>query len=491
MSAGQEIEMTLGNGAYISQSPQVSDQVYKNWFPNYPETQGISDAQAFPTPGLTEILETGSAQINRGAHVMAGKPFFVNGTTLFRVDLTIDQFGAEFFSAVNLGNIIGSNRVSMDDNGTQLVIVVPGTATAYVFTDSGGLVQITDPDFIPSPQASIVNQVKFVSGFFVFAADNAVIFHSQVNDGLNYNALDFFIYENARNDVVGIHEYKEQLYVFSTVSSAGYSATNISQLGSAFTAITGYTFSKGLASKFTIFDFDGSFVMIGRGVNESPKIYLFTGNDFTAISHTSIEFFLQQYSDTEIENSFGFNYTFRGAIFAIWSLPRNTFVFDSKASSLGGKKIWHDRESENLFDKVRWRVNSLVTAYSRLMVGDSEGGLIGFIDEDSDKDYDQKIIRTISLATISNNSKTVYHGYIEVELESGTSTTDEELMLGMNYSSDTRNDVPTRYRGCGFKGEYNRKVRWYNLGQTNRLRVYTFTTSDRLTLWKVLVVLDG
>lgn len=490
MSVSKEVELTLGNGVYISQSPQVSSQFYKNYFPNYPETNGLSIVQAFPTPGLTEILETGAAEVNRGAKVLDKIPYFVNGSTLWRIDRDVDLSNVETFTEVNLGNIAGSGRVSMDENGKQLVIVVPGTDIAYVFTTTGGLVQITDPAFIPST-ATVVNQVRFVSGFFVFAADNAVVFHSQVNDGLSYNALDFFIYENARNDVIGIHEYKEQLYVFSTISSAGYSATNITQLGSAFVAITGYKFSKGLASKFSIFDFDGSFVMIGRGENESPKIYLFTGNDFTAISHTSIEFLLQQYTDDEILNSFGFNYTFRGAIFAIWSLPDNTFVFDSKASALGKKKTWHERESENLFDKARWRVNSLVTAYSRLMVGDSESGKIGFIDENANTDYGVLIRREIGLATISNNSKTVYHDYLEVELESGTTETEDPLQLGMSYSSDTRNLVPTRYRSCGNKGEYNMKVRWYNLGQTNRMRIYKLQTTDRLTLWKVLVGLDG
>lgn len=490
MSVINESELSLGDGAYISQSPQVASKVYKNWFPNYPETTAISASQAFPTPGLTEMLETGTALINRGAKVMDKIPYFVNGTTLWQINRSVDQFNVETFTEVNLGNIEGTDRISIDTNGTQLLIVVPGTTTAYVFTIAGGLVQITDPAFIPTPKATIVNQVKFISGFFVFAADNGVVFHSNVNDGSSYNALNFFIYENARNDVVGIHEYKDQLYVFSTVSSAGYSATNISQIGSAFVAITGYTFPKGLSSQFSIFDFNGTFVMIGQGEDESPKIYKFTGNDFEAISHTSVELILQQYSDDEIANSFGFNYT-RGGIYAVWSLPSNTFVYDAKASALSGKKIWHDRESTNLFDKKRWRVNSLVTAYGRLMVGDSEGGLIGFIDEKADKDYTEQIIREISLATIENNSKTVFHAYFEVILESGTSTDDEEPKIGMFYSSDARKEVPTRYKGCGFKGEYNRKQRWYNLGQTNRMRIYTLTTNKRLTLWKILVGLDG
>lgn len=490
MSDVDTVELSLGDGAYISQSPQVADKVYKNWFPNYPETSAISGSQAFPTPGLTKLLETGNGQVSRGGDVMAGISYFVNGNILWRVDRTVDQLGVETFNNTDLGFIEGEGRVSIDNSGTQLGIVIPGTSKAYMYSVAAGLQTIDSPSFIPQPKASIVNQIKFVSGYFVFAADNGVVFHSLPNDGLTYNALDFFVYDNAKNDVVGIHEYKDQLYVFSTESGAVYSATNISSLGSAFVAILGYTFSKGLVSKFSIFDFDGSFVMIGRGVNESPRIYLFTGNDFTPISHTSIEFLLRKYTDQEIENSFGLNYTFRGATFAIWNLPNNTFVFDAEATKLAGKKIWHERQSENLNNKERWRVNVLLTAYNRLLVGDSEGGIIGFVDEEAETDYGNKITREIGLSTISNKSKTTFHDFLEVELESGTSKTDEDLKLGMFYSSDARIDVPIRYRSCGKKGEYNRKVRWNSLGQTNRARIYYLTTTAKLTLWKVLVALD-
>lgn len=493
MTQIRQSEIPLGNGFYESESLPAASMGCQNFRPNYPESDAVSRAQLFPTEGLTQIDTTGANAINRGAHTLAGEPYFVNNGTLWRLNRTIDGIGNEIFTLDNLGSIPGTGRVSMADNGTQLCIVVPGTALAYIYTKSGGLQQITDPNFIPSPAASIVNQVRFVSGYFVFAADNAIVFHSQPNDGLSYNAIDFFQYGNARNDVVGIHEYKEQLFVFSDNSSAVYAPTNTTGLGSAFVKIQGYEFSKGLASQFSIFDFDGTFAMIGQGANESPKIYVFTGNDFTPISTTSIEYLLQEYPIEDINNSFGFNYTSRGAVFAVFSLPNNTFVYDSKASALAGRKIWHERRSEGLADKSRWRVNSLITAYDRLLVGDSESGIIGFIDSDSNTDYGNLRVFDVALPPIENSSNVLFFHSFEIEIESGITNTDGEPEIALSYSDDAKTFTSLRHKKCGAKGQFKRDVKWFNLGSTNRQRVFRLTMSadERFVLLKALVVIDG
>lgn len=428
------IEIPLAKGFYESESLPVSNRLCKNLYPNVPEIEATSKAQLYSTPGLVQMDTTGINNSNRGAIVMAGVPYFVNGNTLWQYARTIDGLGNEIFTLNNLGTIPGNGRVSLATSGIEVCVVVPGTTQAYIYSVSGGFQQITDPNFIPSPAASIVNGVVFASGYFVFHADNGVIFHSQPNDGLSYNAIDFFKYENGKNEVVGLHEYKDQLYVFSNENSAVYAATNINSNGSAFIKIQGYEFSKGLSSQFAVFDFDGSFVMIGQGINESPKIYAFTGNDFQPISHSSIEYLLQRYSSTDISMAFGFNYTFRGGVFAVFSLRNNTFVFDAKVSRLSGELIWHERESIDLADKSRWRVNSLVTAYNRLLCGDSEDGIIGQVDNETYTEYGNKIFREVSLIVPDSNGVMKRHYYAKLEIEPGISPYEVEFIeANSNY----------------------------------------------------------
>ena len=486
-------EIPLGNGFYVSESLPVSHQLCQNLFPNYPESDASSLAQLFTRQGLSQITTTGNVA-NRGLRVMAGVPYFVSGDTLWRLNRTVDALGAENFTLDNLGTITGMGRVSMDDSGTQLVIVVPGTATAYVYSISGGFAQITDPDFIPSP-ATIVNSVVFISGIFVFSADQAIVFESDVNDATSYDAANFFIYGNAKNEVVGLHSYNDQLFVFSSENSSAYAPTNLGELGSLFTSIEGYDFTKGLASQFAVYNFGSTFVMMGQGFNETPKIYMFNGNEFEPISTTSIEFFLETYTDTELLDTFGFNYTFRGETFAVFSLKNNTFKYCLKASNISGKKIWVEDRSENLANKSRWRVNQLVTAYDRLICSDSESGIIGELSESSTSDYGELIRYDFSVPPISSKNKTLRYRYLRMEVEAGLATGDDELAVEMNYSDDSKvfPDTGWRTRECGLTGEYSRILSWDSLGQSRTPRVFRFrmTKPGKYVIIRLWVGVDG
>ena len=115
------------NGFYVSDSLPISAQECTNWRINVPQTQGsLSQSTLFGTEGITQLLTTGAIkQANRGAHVKEGKPYFLNGETLYRVDRSFNAEGQEVFAAVALGTIPGDGRVSMADNGKQLMVLVP------------------------------------------------------------------------------------------------------------------------------------------------------------------------------------------------------------------------------------------------------------------------------------------------------------------------------------------------------------------------------
>lgn len=487
-------EIPLGNGFYVSESLPVSHQLCQNLFPNYPESDASSTAQLFTRLGLREIDSTGGSNFNRGARVMDGKPYFINGDTLWRLNRTIDAFDNEFFTLENLGSIPGLDRVKLADSGIELVIVVPGTNTVFVYSVSTGLLPITDPEFIPSP-ATIVNSVVYASGVFIFSADKAIVFESDTNNALSYDAANFFIYGNAKNNIVGLHEYNEQLYVFSDVNSAVYAPTNIGELGALFTKVAGYEFTKGLSSQFAIYDLGETFVMMGQGFNETPKIYMFTGNEFEPISTTSIEQILEKYTEAEIKESFGFNYTFRGETFAVFSMKNNTFKYCMKATKYAGKKIWVEDRSENLSNKSRWRVNELLTAYDRLICGDSESGIIGELVEDEPTDYGNLIRYDFSLPPISSGSKELVYRYFLLEVEAGLSTGTDELDIEMNYSDDGKifPDYGWRTRGMGLKGEFRRILRWSDLGRSRTPRAFRcrMTKPGKYVIIRAWVGVDG
>ena len=101
------ITIPIDNGFYISESLPLSNQMCTNWFPNTPQVQGaLSQGNLFGCAGISQIQTTGiDNQINRGSHVKAGKPYFLNGEGLVRIDSSINNDGDEVFTAVSIGTI--------------------------------------------------------------------------------------------------------------------------------------------------------------------------------------------------------------------------------------------------------------------------------------------------------------------------------------------------------------------------------------------------
>ena len=468
------VPIPLVNGLYISETQPISLQECNNFYVNIPDTQAISKAQLFPAPGLVELANTGENEINRGAHVLNDAPYFINGDRLIRLENDL--------TTTDLGFIEGDGRVSLADNGIQLCIVVPGTGIGYIYTTSGGLVQITDPDFTANGNAEIV---VFVDGYFVFTTRSRKFFISAINDGTSYSALDFGTAEADPDIIRSAFVYKSQLFIFGSQTIETFQ--NVGGASFPFRRIQGFIIPKGIVGPFTVAAFDGTFCWIGAGENESPKIYKYNGSGSPdIISSTSIDFFIQ--SETEninLENGverdsiFVWTYTFRGATFIGWSGDDATLVYDAKASRLAGNNIWHRRESQDLQEKNRWRVNSIVTAYGRLLVGDSESGIIGEIDNDVSTEYDNRIIRTFSLPTLHNIGAPMYFYEIECVVDSGTAPANQtEPALAMRYSNDARNFTSKRSRGAGLTGEFSKRLRWHQLGMTERYRIFEFSTDD-------------
>ena len=184
------IQLPIANGFYESESLAISAQQCVNFYPNIVQTQGLSQETLFGTPGLNQLATSGDVQqINRGSHVKSGVPYFVNGTSLYMLERSFDSNNNESFGVVELGSVSGTGRVSMADNGTQLMILVPG-GPGYIYNEDAGtpFQQITDSDFTANGNPQYV---VFLDGYFVITTDEKKFIVSALNDGLSYNALDF------------------------------------------------------------------------------------------------------------------------------------------------------------------------------------------------------------------------------------------------------------------------------------------------------------
>ncbi len=164
----EPIPLPLANGFYISDSLPISAQECVNLYPNVPQTEALTEAQLFGTPGVTLIASSGELlQVNRGSLEFKDQAYFVNGNILYRLNQTFES-GVESLDLESLGTIEGNGRVSLAENGVQIMILVPG-GKGYIFTvDPDTLVEITDTDFIANGQPQYV---VFIDGYFACTTD--------------------------------------------------------------------------------------------------------------------------------------------------------------------------------------------------------------------------------------------------------------------------------------------------------------------------------
>jgi hypothetical protein len=175
-------QLPIANGFYVSDSLPIAAQECTNWYPNIVQGVGLSQETLFGTEGIVQLATSGVLDnVNRGSHEMAGKPYFVNGERLYRLD---ESNGV--YTLVFIGDIAGTTRVSMADNGTQLMVLVPN-GNGYIYnhvTDT--FAQITDSDFTANGNPQFV---VFIDGYFLITTDSKKFIVSSINDGLSYNAL--------------------------------------------------------------------------------------------------------------------------------------------------------------------------------------------------------------------------------------------------------------------------------------------------------------
>ena len=467
-------ELPITNGFYVSRSLPISHQRCSNVYPSIPSKPALSAEQLLFTPGISILTTTGQEvqEFNRGSHVKNGIPYFVNGTSLYRLDLTTERSGGEqleVFSVIELGTIEGNERVSMADNGTQLLILVPG-GKGYIYNEDAGtpFQEITDTDFRASGDPQFV---EYVDGYFLLTTDSKKFIISAINDGLSYNALDFATAESDPDNIVAPIVLDNLVYITGSETIEGFQ--NLPSVGRMPFIRNNIILDKGCKAPHSLIKTNSTFFMVGAGVNESPAIWQFIGGRFRKKSSEAIDQLLATYSESQINSIFATSYSDAGSYFVTFTLPDTTLCFEVITER------WHERNSLIDEKEERWRVNSLVAAYGRILVGDYKDGRIGCLSLDSLKEYENNIIRLFTTQPFSDLGDEIVVSMLELTMESGAGNSEiEDPVVSFSASKDAKLFSEERVRKIGKKGEYQRRVIWYRNGRFDRFVVFLFRMSE-------------
>lgn len=442
------------------------------WYPKHIEDVDLSGnpiirKRLFGTPGLSQLATTGGAsEINRGSHVMAGIAYFVNGT-LFR------RFN-EDESISSIDTVNGSGKVSMADNGIQLMILVPG-GDGFIYnhvTDT--FVTITDPDFKAN---GLPQTVDFINAVFMVTTDSKKFITSDVNDGTSWNPLFFGTAESDPDKIVGLTNYKSQAYIGGSETFEAFNDIGGQDFGY---VSNGLFLDKGLFARFSIVNTSDTFMFIGGSVNEDPSIWSFQGNSLVRVSNTGIDLILNSLTTTQLDEVVGYTYAQDHSTFVAWELPNETIVYGLDT----GK--WHKRQSQvpdsaGSTITIGWRATALIMAYGKLICFDTQDGRIGEVSRDFFDEYGTEIQRTFDVSPIRNEKAAFSVPRLEISMEAGVgdaNTPDPQIRL--DRSKDAKTFVSKGTRSIGAQGKFNKRTVWRLGGLFKQYALFRFRFSEKV-----------
>jgi len=481
--------------SYVVRSPNAAAARLVNL---YPEAliEGKEAAYLQRCPGLRLVATVGTGPI-RGMWSLGGNLYVVSGTSLYKLTST--------YAATLIGTVIGTEPVSMSDNGTQLFVAANGPSYIYN-TSTGVFQQISDPDF---PGAVTVG---FLDQYFVFNEPNSQrIWVTELLDGTSVDPLDFASAEGSPDGVVSLIVDHREVWVLGTNSVEVWYNTGgpdfpLQRIQGAFNEI-------GCAAAYSVAKLDNTVFWLGADARGRGIVYRANGYNGQRISTHAVEFAIQGYGD--ISDAIAYTYQQDGHSFYVLTFPsaNATWVFDAATQA------WHERAGWTNDQFTRHRSNCQAAFNSEVLVGDYANGKIYAFDLDvyADDGAVQKWLRSWrALPPGQNNLKRTAHHSLQLDAETGVGlngvdpfdvfgyllTENDDFLVaedgdkliistatvqGVNpqamlrWSDDGGHTWSNEHwRSMGRIGEYGYRTIWRRLGMTVKLRdrVYEVSGTD-------------
>lgn len=364
------------------------------------------------------------------------------------------------------GDVPGAERVTMTDNGDDMVIWRPFDDTLYA-SDGATVAQITDPVVTDDGAASPV----FLDGYIVFRVPDTDQFRNTGLNALTFDGLDVASAEGAPGKLIGLHvDNRELILSKSATTELWYNAGNS----------PGSPFSRSPSGFLDI----GSAAGQGMGSQDNSPFWI--ADDLTArrlsgstperVSQHGIEAIL---AESQVSDAYTVSYYVHGHLCIAWILPFSgrTIVYDCTT------RQWHERDS---LGYGAWRPSHIVRCYGQQYVADRVSGKIGILDPNTFEEFDEPQRVRWTYQPVYAEGKLAVHDRLELALNVGNGTTTGQGAnpLATLRISDDGGNVFRSYttRELGREGQYLKRVDWWKLG-TSRNRVYSIDVTDPVQLF--------
>lgn len=453
-------------------------------------------------PGISTFTPSGFVNPIRGLWEMAGIVYAVIGFDLF----TVSAAGVFTIVPGSSSQIIGNGFVRMTDNGACLVILVPGTDLCFTYTPfsgGGGLQQLTAAFFLNLGGAI---DCWYVDTFIVFLANNnsgrgAYTFFNddgrQVsgNAQITFTTAASFSRQFGTDPFYGMCVDHRQVVMFGSRSTEGFVNTG-NATGSPFSAAPDTIMPYGVhpSCGFTIGSQDNTFFWVANDLTVRRR----EGQTPTRVSTPAIEaILLNANKQGNLTGCYALaspagSPTWAGHPFYILTIPNAgvTLAYDCVTQQ------WFQLVSVVGGQEIQYRALSYINAFGKQLIGDSEGGQIGYLDDQVSTEFGSASNPVVCAFTTQPeydaNNRIIFRR-IEAVVTAGAGPTPGvapkiDLLLSDNWGQtfDVSGDDS---QTLGLPGDTGNRAVWWNCGQYYSL-VCQFRITDASTVFAVAIEAD-
>ncbi len=397
-------------------------------------------------PGIDDFAVAGTA--NRGGHVFKGDLYTVSGDTFFKTTLA--------GLTTTIGSIPGTQRVSIADNGFEMVIIAE--PLGYV-SDGVSVTKITDAFF----NAGGAADVGFLDGYFVFRRPDSQITFNSGLFAVTFNPLDFTTIDGSPDNLVGlIVDHREIFFAGETSCELWYNAAN--PVGSPFSRSPSGFLEVGCASGQTLAKIDNTIFWLA----DDNTVRRLVGNNPTVVSNIGVAELIK---GQDASKAFGFSYTFEEKFYYVLTFETLTLEYDIA----GGQ--WHNRESRN---RENW-LPADVIEFDGLTALDSRSGNVGRLNSSTKTEWGETQLVQWTYQPIYFEGREILHDRLELNMSVGRGTitgqgSSPEIILFISDDGGSTFKEHQR-RSLGAQGKRQTRVFWNGLGKSTN-RVYQCKMSD-------------
>jgi hypothetical protein len=429
-------------------------------------------------PGISTFTPSAFTNEIRGMWEMAGVVYVVIGFDLF----TLSSAGVFTIVPGSNSGIIGTGFVRMTDNGACLVILVPGTDICFTYTPfagGGGFQQLTNAFFLNFGGAI---DCWFVDTYIVFLANNNggngsyTFFNDDGrqfsgNAQISFTTAASFSRQFGTDPFYGMCVDHREVLLFGSRSTEGFVNTG-NAVGSPFSAAPDTYMPYGIhpLGAFTIANQDNSFMWVCNDLTVRRR----EGQTPVRISTAAIEgILLNANKQGLLTGMYALSSpagcpTWAGHPFYILTIP------------LAGLTLAYDCVTQQWFSlcsvingqDIQYRALVYLNAFGKQLVGDSEAGQIGYLDDQVQTEFgnaNAPVVCALTTQPVYMGNNRIVFRRLEAVITAGAGPTPGvapkvSLLLSDNWGQtfDVSGDDS---QTLGVPGDTDNRAIWWNLGQ--------------------------